>query len=192
MSNTEPNSNTEHFDVFLCHNSEDKPEIRLIADELSRKGIRPWLDEWDIRSGQLWQATLEEQIHTIKAAAVSVGKSGISPWQQMEIRTFIDQFIKRACPVIPVILSSATGTPELSIFLQNFHWVDFRGNHPDPYEQLISEIAGMKSGSEMGKASVSILLDPGQDDAEGRVHSPIANPPGPKQREQLEILRDRV
>ncbi|NOU12133.1 MAG: TIR domain-containing protein [Nitrospira sp.] len=192
MSDTELNPNTEHFDVFLCHNSEDKAEIRHIADELLRRGIRPWLDEREIRPGQLWQATLEEQIHTIKATAVFVGKSGISPWQQMEIRTFIDQFVKRACPVIPVILSSATGTPELPIFLQNFHWVDFRKNHPDPYEQLISGVAGTKSGPEMEKASGNVLLDPGQDDAERRLYSPIANQPDEVDLRQLGILRDRV
>ena len=192
MSDTEPNPNIEYFDVFLCHNSEDKAEIRQIADELLRRSYKPWLDEREILPGQLWQATLEEQIHTIDAAAVFIGKSGISPWQHMEIRTFIDQFVKRACPVIPVILSSATETPELPIFLQNFHWVDFRKNHQDPYEQLISGIAGMKSGPEMGKASASVLLDPGQDDAEGPVHSPMANPPDQKQQEQLGILRDRV
>ncbi|TKB70230.1 MAG: TIR domain-containing protein [Nitrospira sp.] len=192
MSNNEPNPNAEHFDVFLCHNSEDKAEIRQIADELSRRGLKPWLDELEIRPGQLWQVALEEQIKTIKAAAVFVGKSGISPWQQMEVRSFLNQFVKRACPIIPVILSSATGTPELPIFLQNFHWVDFRKNHPDPYEQLINGIAGKKSGPEMEKASASVLLDPGQDNAEERLHSPIANPPDQRQQEQLGILRDRV
>lgn len=38
----------ESFDVFLCHNSEDKPEIRRIADDLLKRGIKPWLDEREI------------------------------------------------------------------------------------------------------------------------------------------------
>lgn len=190
MSEADPNA--EHFDVFLCHNSEDKPEIRQIADELSRSGLKPWLDEREILAGQQWQEVLGERIQTVKAAAVFVGKSGISPWQRMEIRTLIDQFIKRACPVIPVILSSATETPELPIFLQNFHWVDFRNNQSDPYEQLISGIAGKKSDLTRDKVSASALLEPSPGDAEGRLHLPIANPPDQKQQEQLAILRDRV
>ena len=43
------------FDVFLCHNSEDKPEIHRIADDLIKQGIKPWLDEREIRPGELWQ-----------------------------------------------------------------------------------------------------------------------------------------
>jgi len=192
VSDIESNHNVEQFDVFLCHNSEDKSEIRQIADELTSRGYKPWLDEREILSGTVWQEVLGSQIGTIKAAAVFVGKSGISPWQQMEIRSFIDQFVKRACPVIPVILSSATETPELPIFLQNFHWVDFRKNHPDPYEHLIGGIRGKKSDLVSGKVSASVLLEPSQDDAEGEQYPPIANQPDEVDRRQLGILRDRV
>ena len=40
------NNKTDSFDVFLCHNSEDKPEIRRIADDLTQQGIKliPFLD----------------------------------------------------------------------------------------------------------------------------------------------------
>lgn len=188
----DPGSNTEHFDVFLCHNSEDKVEIRQVADELSSRGLKPWLDEREIRPGQQWQVALEEQMLTIKTAAVFVGESGISPWQRMEIRTLIDQFVKRGCPIIPVILSSATERPDLPIFLQNFHWVDFRKNHPNAYEQLISGIIGKNADPVREKASVSVLLEPNQGDTEGRLQLPIANPPDKKQQEELGILRDRV
>jgi hypothetical protein len=34
----------EIFDVFLCHNSEDKSAVREIAQQLVREGIKPWLD----------------------------------------------------------------------------------------------------------------------------------------------------
>ena len=53
MSDATPNA--EHFDVFPCHNSEDKTEIRQVADELSRRGLKPWLDEQEIPPGKLWQ-----------------------------------------------------------------------------------------------------------------------------------------
>jgi hypothetical protein len=36
------------FDVFLCHNSEDKPAVRDISRQLVREGINPWLDELDV------------------------------------------------------------------------------------------------------------------------------------------------
>jgi TIR domain len=51
-------SNAEFFDVFLCHNSEDKPAVREIAQKLSEKKIKPWLDEEQIRPGTSWQTAL--------------------------------------------------------------------------------------------------------------------------------------
>jgi hypothetical protein len=43
--------NAEIFDVFLCHNSEDKPAVREIAQKLTEQTIKPWLDEDEIRPG---------------------------------------------------------------------------------------------------------------------------------------------
>lgn len=141
---SESSPNAEQFDVFLCHNSEDKPDIRQIADELIRRGLKPWLDEREIPPGKPWQALLETQIETIKTAAVFVGKSGIGPWQNMEMRAFINEFVERSCPVIPIVLPSATETPKLPILLKNLHWVDFRKSDQDPYKQLIWGITGEK------------------------------------------------
>ncbi|MEH2450738.1 toll/interleukin-1 receptor domain-containing protein [Nostoc sp.] len=39
------------FDVFLTHNSLDKPEVRAIAEELKQHNLKPWLDEDQIFAG---------------------------------------------------------------------------------------------------------------------------------------------
>lgn len=85
----------EIFDVFLCHNNEDKSEIHRIADDLRKQGIKPWLDEWEIQPGTVWQKALEEQITSIKSCAIFVGKSGIGAWQNEEIRAFLNEFAAR-------------------------------------------------------------------------------------------------
>ena len=69
-SGTGPQSG--NFDVFLCHNSDDKPAVREIAQPLVREGIKPWLDEREIRSGTSWQTALEAQIGFIESVAVFV------------------------------------------------------------------------------------------------------------------------
>jgi hypothetical protein len=38
-----------HFDVFLCHNSADKLAVRWTAERLRERGIRPRLDEDELR-----------------------------------------------------------------------------------------------------------------------------------------------
>lgn len=133
---------TVDFDVFLCHNSADKQTVKQIGERLKERGILPWLDEWELRPGLPFQKALEEQIKKIKTAAVFVGKDGIGPWEDMEMLAFLRQFVKRNCPVIPVILDGCQLTPELPTFLEGMTFVDFRNQDPDPFEQLIWGITG--------------------------------------------------
>jgi hypothetical protein len=132
------------FDVFLCHNSADKPAVKALGQELKERGILPWLDEWELPPGQAWQALLERQIQSIGSAAVCIGPAGISPWHQHEMRGFISEFVDRHVPVIPVLLPGAPAKPELPLFLKQFTWVDFRRTDPDPYRQLVWGITGRR------------------------------------------------
>jgi hypothetical protein len=122
----------QQFDVFLCHNSEDKPTVIEIAQQLQQNGLKPWLDVWELRPGSIWQFVLEQQIENIGAAAVFVGQQGLGPWQEQEIYAFLQEFMRRKCPVIPVLLSDAPQQPRLPIFLRSCHWVDFRQAEPRP------------------------------------------------------------
>jgi hypothetical protein len=76
---------TDRFDVFLCHNSEDKSEVQKIGLQLKENGLHPWLDNCELRPGMPWQRLLENHIDKIDAVAVFLGSSGIGPWQQMEL-----------------------------------------------------------------------------------------------------------
>jgi TIR domain-containing protein len=130
------------FDVFLCHSSADKPAVKDIGRRLKENGIKPWLDEWELRPGMPWQEALEKQIEHIKSAAVFVGRDALGPWQQRELRAFLREFVDRNCPVIPVLLPEAPAKPQLPSFLQDMTWVDFRKDNPDPMDQLIWGITG--------------------------------------------------
>ncbi|MGK7953038.1 MAG: toll/interleukin-1 receptor domain-containing protein [Xenococcaceae cyanobacterium] len=145
----------DQYDVFLCHNSQDKPEVIEIAQQLQKKGLRPWLDLWELTPGQSWQELLEEQIEQVKSAAVLVGSSGLGPWQEREMRAFLSEFVERNCPVIPVLLKSAPQKPNLPIFLKAMTWVDFRRSEPDPIDQLIWGITGVKPKLEQRSSTSS-------------------------------------
>ena len=136
---------TKDFDVFLCHNSDDKSAIKLIGEQLKDFGILPWLDEWELRPGLPWQRALEEQIKNIKTAAVFIGKRNTGPWQDAELDAFLREFVKRKCPVIPVLLPDCGQQPALPVFLQSMTWVDFRQPDPDPISQLIWGITGLRA-----------------------------------------------
>ncbi|MCP3956246.1 MAG: TIR domain-containing protein [bacterium] len=144
------------FDVFLCHNSEDKAAISEIAEKLEMRGIRPWLDVRELRPGLPWQRSLEGQITNIASAAVFIGSSGVGPWQKLELEAFLLQFVKQQRPVIPVLLHDAPSQVEFPVFLRGMTWVDFRESEPDALERLIWGITGARTDTSEGyKPSVS-------------------------------------
>jgi hypothetical protein len=115
------------FDVFLSHNSRDKPTVRRLAEALAERGLEVWLDEWQLVPGRPWQEALEEIVTTAKSAAVLVAADGIGPWQDREMRGCLAEFVRRRLPVIPVLLPGAPTRPELPLFLGQMTWVDLRG-----------------------------------------------------------------
>lgn len=115
------------FDVFISHNSQDKPAVCELAAKLKARGLKVWLDEEQLRPGQPWQEALEAIIQTTRAAAVLVGKDGLGPWEHVEMQACLSQFVKRKLPVIPVLLPDAPSQPDLPLFLQELTWVDLRG-----------------------------------------------------------------
>ncbi len=133
------------FDVFLCHNWADKTAVKSIAADLKARGILPWLDEWELPPGQPWQPLLEQQIGSIRSAAVFVGAAGMGPWQEQELYSLLREFASRRSPVIPVCLGDAPDKPELPIFLRAMTWVDFRLHDPDPMERLVWGITGRRA-----------------------------------------------
>jgi hypothetical protein len=142
-----PDSLAPVFDVFLCHNSADKDEVRDIATRLKACGIRPWFDEWELRPGVEWQVELERAISAIHCAAVPIGPSGLGPWQNTELQGYLWEFHKNGRVIIPVILRTAPLDIEpagIPIYLKNRTWVDFRIEEPDPFSRLLWGITGSK------------------------------------------------
>ncbi|ETW98189.1 MAG: hypothetical protein ETSY1_19870 [Candidatus Entotheonella factor] len=167
---------TMDFDVFLCHNSADKPNVRAIGERLQERGLLPWLDEWELPPGRPWQPALKAQISHIKSVAVFIGQSGRGPWQDIELAAFIREFVDRNCPVIPVLLADAPAIPDLPNFLKHFTWADFRKHEPDPFDQLIWGITGQRAERYWGA--------PYSASTRGRIKKPEIDP--------IELLRQEV
>lgn len=66
------------YDVFLSHNSHDKPLIEQIALRLvSEARLRPFLDKWHLIPGVEWQWELEDALRQSNTVAVFTGSSGM-------------------------------------------------------------------------------------------------------------------
>jgi hypothetical protein len=137
------------FDVYLCYDDRDKLAVEEIGKLLKTHGLAPWLDVWEVPSGMSWQRALQDQLPHIKSVAVFIGKEGMGPWQQSELRAILQDFVEQEHPVIPVVLPECDNKvdPELPPFLRSTTRVDFRQKDSDPLQTLIWGIIGQRVAS---------------------------------------------
>ncbi len=124
--------NQPQFDVFLAHNSQDKPQVRAIATKLKERGLKYWIDEEQIPPGRSFQDVIQQAIPNVKSVAICIGTGGLGKWQEaVELRPFISQFVHSGIPVIPVLLPGVKEIPERLFFLKEFNWVNFANGIED-------------------------------------------------------------
>jgi tetratricopeptide (TPR) repeat protein len=133
------------FDVFLSHNSKDKPAVRRLKKRLvDDYSLSVWLDQDELRPGMPWQELLEDGIRNSRSVAVLIGGDGIGPWEEEEMRAALELAVREKRPVIPVLLPNAP-EPGLPMFLGNRTWVDLRdGLKKEELDQLAWGITGEK------------------------------------------------
>jgi hypothetical protein len=135
------------FDVFLSHNSKDKPRVRELCEKLKRCGLQGWLDEEQLRPGIPWQQLLEEGVKSSSSIAVLVGNDGLGPWEDEEMQGALRLAVKDKRAIIPVLLPGAPTQPRLPMFLGNRTWVDLReGLTEAGVGKLVWGITGKKPG----------------------------------------------
>ncbi|MGK7953039.1 MAG: GUN4 domain-containing protein [Xenococcaceae cyanobacterium] len=146
------------FDVFLAHNSVDKPQVRAIAKELRKRGLKPWLDEEQIAPGDLFQEAIQRAIPQIKAAAICIGPKGLGKWQVIELQALISQFINKGSRVIPVLLPGVDKIPDNLLFLQQFNWISCESVDEIAYN-LEWGITGVKPKLEQKSSTYTTLCN---------------------------------
>ena len=118
-------TNQPYFDVFLAHNSQDKPQVRAIANKLKRRGLTVWLDEEQIPPGRSFQDAIQQALQNVKSAAIFIGTEGLGKWQILELRSLISRLLEADIPIIPVLLPGVEGIPDNLLFLRELNYVKF-------------------------------------------------------------------
>lgn len=143
---------TRLYDVFLSHTSADKDAVEALARRLEDEAtLSPFLDKWHLIPGNPWQEELEQALDTSRTCAVFIGPHGMGPWENVEMRSALDDRVKRSgFRVIPVLLPGAV-LPErgtLPRFLSSLTWVDFRSGLQDAeaFRRLVAGIRGEPPG----------------------------------------------
>src|SRR5215208_4151382 len=83
------------FDVFLSHNSKDKPTVERIAVKLKQAGLEPWLHAWALTPGGRWQEEIADAVRVeTRSCAVFLGPHGIGDWSREELDLAKDRSAK--------------------------------------------------------------------------------------------------
>lgn len=133
------------FDVFLSHNSHDKPAVRELRHALERRGVSGWLDEDHLQPALSSQQQLENGIKRSRSVAVMVGADGLGPWEDEEMQGALRAAVTDKRPVIPVLLPGAPANVKLPMFLGNRVWVDLRAGFTDEgLDNLVWGVTGQR------------------------------------------------
>ena len=167
------------YDVFLSHNSLDKPAVEWLAKKLQKNvKIKVFLDIWNLIPGEPWQEALEEALERSRTTAVFLGPAGIGPWQNEEMRRSLDVRVKNnKRRVVPVLLPGISKPDENDLpgFLKRLTWVDFQAGLDDEtaFRRLVAGIQGKEPEGEIMAELPSPPLKPTdrQPDKKTEIHT---------------------
>ncbi|MEH2118884.1 GUN4 domain-containing protein [Nostoc sp.] len=121
----------EQFDVFLAHNSLDKPLVREIAQKLKQQQLKPWLDEEQILGGDTILEKVYRGITQSKTGAFFISRNGLGNFQEnIELYTVINWFLRqqgksKSFRMIPILLPGVTKIPDKIAHLEIWRWIQF-------------------------------------------------------------------
>jgi hypothetical protein len=123
--------------AFLCHSSADKDKVRRLAIELATRGVRPWIDEAEIRTGDSLIDKIQSGIQSSTCLLPVLSKASVdSRWCKEELRMALAMQIKSGVKgVLPVLIDDC----EIPGFLIEKAYTDLRDWHT--YDERVDRLA---------------------------------------------------
>lgn len=136
---------SQEFDVFLSHHSGDKPWVIALKAALVQRGVSVWLDQDEIRPGDLFIDAIDRGVERSRCVAVIVSPESLrSAWVREEYQRalVLANSAGRELRIIPCVMRNA----ELPGFLATRHWIDFRD--PRQFEARVDDLVrGITGGA---------------------------------------------
>jgi hypothetical protein len=164
MEIKDPMMRFQSFDVFLSYSRIDKSWADRLMRALEGHGLAVWIDEQQIKPGEMVVAALERGIAESRSVALVVSKASVqSGWVQEEYARAIELTKSATSPIqlIPVLIEEAP----IPGFLASRNFVDLR-NVDTPTEflaavrRLVWGITGAKPEAQaFTRGKKGVLLD---------------------------------
>lgn len=138
------------YDVFLAHNSIDKPRVRQLAQALIGKGFRPFLDEEDVRPDERINDQLQKAMRDSLVVAICFGQR-MGPVHSHEADTALTANMHTGKSLVTILLPGADESLRPD-FLRGFAPITFSASMDEsrPLEKLAEAIERRKQASKVG------------------------------------------
>lgn len=126
--------------VFISYASADDAYAKLLAKDLSLRGIAPWYDQWDSTVGAPVASMLQDAIRSHPWFLVLFTKNTLkSTWVIREIKVARTLQQKHGTPAIIPCLFEDTELPQ---WVREISFADFRKDHRAGFAQILARITG--------------------------------------------------
>jgi WD40 repeat protein/DNA-directed RNA polymerase subunit RPC12/RpoP len=124
------------YDVFLSHNSRDKPRVRKLAVRLRDAGLRVWFDEWVIKPGDDIYLAIEHGLEAARVQVLCLSPAALgSDWVALERSTVLFRDpTNEGRRFVPLLLADC----DLPDTLRRYKYVDLRQEMPEAFEELLA------------------------------------------------------
>ena len=122
-------------DVFLSYSSRDKAVVEALASRLRDRGVRVWLDDWEIQPGDSIPSRIESGLEGSAVLVLCMSEHALgSDWAALESQTFrFRDPLNRERRFIPLRLDDAAVRGSLA----QFRYIDWRERDDDEFETLV-------------------------------------------------------
>ena len=124
--------------IFLSYAREDSAFVRRLAEDLRAEGFEVWLDQIDIRAGELWDVAVEKALARSAAVLVVLSPASVAS------RSVLDEVfyaLDENKTVIPVLHQ----TCELPFRLRRLHYSDFTSAYAAGLTDLCRSLVSFSS-----------------------------------------------
>lgn len=122
--------------IFLSHSHFDKQFVRHLTEDLTRNGVKVWLDEAEMGIGDSLIEKIREGIDSMDYLGAVISQHSVkSPWVRREIDVAMNQEIEgRRLKVLPILIDDC----DLPGFLLGKIYADFR--KPEKYNESLEAL----------------------------------------------------
>jgi hypothetical protein len=123
--------------VFVCYAREDQDFALRLAKTVKERGVRVWVDQWDIPASADWDHSIDEALFSCDRFLIVLSQSAVGSNEvRTELRTAIDE---KKC-IVPVLLQQC----RIPRALRLTQHIDFISAAPDDEKRIGQLLRALK------------------------------------------------